>query len=128
MHQSIKAKLETFIQRLTLETQSRVEDRCEGLARAAKDAGSATYYVFGYDEGGRYIRVWRDHYNGTGKSVYVFVDKDTETIYGSASWKTPNFKRAYGTLDTLAEWDWSDFIPVSKTGKSTLVPKAERVR
>ena len=47
-------------------------------------------------------------------------------IFGADGWKKYNPNRVYGDLTTITEWSWGEYYGVSKTGVSTLVPKAMR--
>ena len=75
----------------------------------------------------KYIRVsvlnGKEHSQET---VRYFVDMENGDVYGAESWRKPNFKRKYGNLDTITEWDWSDYYAVSLKGVDTLVPKNQR--
>jgi hypothetical protein len=72
--------------------------------------------------GKKYIRVVLD------TSSRYFIEKETGNIYGSAGWRSPNFKRQYGTLNTVNDWYWGDFYAENKTGQDTLVPRELRKR
>lgn len=64
---------------------------------------------------------------GSGCYVKYFVHKVTGRIVGAASFNSQNFNREYGTLDTISDWYWGEYYGISKTGKNTLVPKAQRL-
>lgn len=117
------AKLEAFCKLLEDEQNQRASTQYPSLAADAISKGRRGYVHTGYDEGGRFWKVWRE--SGQ-KSVAYFVERDTGIIFGAKGWKAYNPARAYGTLDTINEWDWSEYYGVSKTGQSTLVPKGER--
>lgn len=82
------------------------------------------YETIGFDEGPKFFKVWGK--SGSSRSVKLFVEKSTGNIFGAKSWKAYNPARQFGTLDTVAEWDWSGYYPASKTGLDTLVPKGTR--
>lgn len=42
----------------------------------------------GYDEGGKYMRVWVRKSNGS-RSSHTFIEKNTGAIFKCASWKAP---------------------------------------
>jgi hypothetical protein len=80
-----------------------------------------------FDPGVKYGRVMaQSHGSCTQRFIRYFVCKETGAIFGAESWRKVNFKRQYGTLDTILDWDWSGYYGVSMTGVDTLVPKAER--
>lgn len=127
----------TFLNKLTnfvalIQSEKNASNRnasIQDLNNYAKQNGRVGYYEGGFDEGQKYFRVWLNiGTSNTQKSVAYFVNKETETIYGAKSWKTPNFNRQYGTLDTMNDWDWSNYYGVSKNGVDTLVPKENRKR
>lgn len=55
--------------------------------------------------GRRFSRVLTD------SAVAYFVDRNTWTIYGAKSATQFNPRREYGTLKTVAEYDWSTDTP-----------------
>ena len=117
------AKLDVFIQRLQDERNADVAKRHPSLDESAKKEGRPGYHIMGYDEGGRFVRVWAE--SGQ-KFVCYFVEKDTGVIFGSKGWKAYNPNHEYGTLDTLDEYEWSGYYATRKDGGKTLVPKANR--
>jgi hypothetical protein len=120
-------KLQAFIELAEKETQHRMHEKgYDNLIEIATKKGCRAYYEFGFDNGLKYIRVWKKY--GPSQAVHSFVEKATGIIYGADGWKKPNFKRAYGTLDTINDWAWGEYYAVSKTGIDTLVPKDERKR
>ena len=87
-------------------------------------AGMRRYEHIGYDEGDRFVKVWRsDTLPISSRSVSYFVEKRTGIIFGAKGWKAFNPNNEYGTLHTINEWDWSDYYGVSKKGLKTLTPK-----
>ncbi len=44
------------------------------------------------------------------------VDRNSWVIYGIKSWQQVNERRTYGTLDDIAEWDWSGYYGAPKAG------------
>ena len=44
------------------------------------------------------------------------VDRNSWVIYGIKSWAQINERRTYGTLDTVDQYDWSQFYGVPKAG------------
>jgi|TARA_R110000868_G_scaffold46807_1_gene154268 hypothetical protein len=61
-------------------------------------------------DGRRYIAI------AIGTGMRYFIDKQTGLIHPSASWKKPNLKRSFGTLDTVKDFDWGGYEAVSKPG------------
>jgi len=84
------------------------------------------YYTILAEPGKKFIRIVQQYNDNRSHYVMYFVDKSTGVIYGSESYKKPNFKRQYGTLDTIHEWDWSPYYAVSLKGINTLVPPSQR--
>jgi len=76
--------------------------------------------------GAKYDRIVEREGEKNGGHVVYFVEKSTGNIYGAESWKKPNFKRQYGDLSTINEWDWTPYYAISKTGIDSLVPKSQR--
>jgi hypothetical protein len=100
------------------------DKNCNNLAilvKVAQEEGRRTYNEYGFSEGKKYNRVWE--FSGHQSFAKYFVEKATGKIFGAASWDTPNKKRLYGTLDTIHEWDWSDYYGVSLKGINTLASK-----
>jgi len=117
--------LSNFLELIERENTERMDATGLGsLNTRAREEGRRCYDEHGYDEGSRFIRVWS--YNGTQRMVRYFVEKDTGIIFGNRGWKAYNPVRVYGDLTTMEEWEWGAYYAVSKTGKSTLVPKADR--
>ena len=60
------------------------------------------------------------------------VDRNSWTIYGIKSWQQVNERRTYGSLDTVAEWDWAPYyatpLPGTDSEKSHLKREAEIVK
>lgn len=120
------ATIQEFCEKIERERHDYYIKRHQILVDNAQKAGRRTYFEIGFDDNKKYVRVWQD--NGVQTSVVCFVEKETGTIYGADGWKRPNMKRCYGNLDTINDWDWSEYYAVSKTGQDTLVPKAQRKR
>lgn len=116
-------KLAAFLALLEREMNEEVKTNHLILHENAIKAGRRGYHHIGHEVGKRFIKVYTEHGQ---KSVRYFVDRETGVIFGAASWKKYNPNREYGTLDTINEWDWSDYYAVSKQGMGTLVPKDYR--
>lgn len=122
---TFNALLDTFKNTLENQMNTRAEAEFPRLNEMAKAEGRRGYNEIGHDEGGaRFVRIWTD--NGGQKSVRYFVEKDTGIIFGAKGWKAYNPVHEYGTLETVNEWDWSDYYAKSLTGKTSLVPKTDR--
>ena len=61
-------------------------------------------------DGRRYVGI------AVGTGMRYFVDKTTGLIHPSASWKTPNLKRSFGTLDSINDFYWGEYEAVAKPG------------
>src|SRR5437867_3193317 len=60
-----------------------------------------------------------------GESGKYMVDSD-DSIYGIKAYGVPHFGHQYGTLETIGEWDWSDYSAVRKTSPPTGKPEPVR--
>lgn len=60
------------------------------------------------DEGYKFDKVYVVHSNGQKAGRYM-VESRTGEIFGIKAWTQVNKRRQYGTLDTVDEFDWSDF-------------------
>lgn len=121
-------KLAAFVDRIERERHHKNMAHYSILVESAVAEGRRTYEEFGYNDGKKYVRVFGQEEKDRGRSVHSFVDKETGVIYGAESWRKPNFKRCFGTLDTIDDWNWSGYYAVSKNGQDTLVPKEQRKR
>lgn len=121
-----ETKLQAFIQRLQSEKQARAAREFPSLTESAKAHGweHGPLYIDS-NPGPRFVRIVEQKYQSS-RSVCYFVERATGIIFGASGWAKYNPARTYGTLDTIAEWDWSEYYAVSKHGKSTLVPIEER--
>lgn len=65
-----------------------------------------------YKRGRKYVSIC------IGNSVRYFVRRDdgTGTIYAANSRTTPNFKRSFGDLSTVRDFEWGGFEGVAKPG------------
>ena len=57
------------------------------------ESGRNFYHILTYEVAKKYIKVWRyDVYNGEvreGRSIFMFIDKETGAVYKPASYKAP---------------------------------------
>lgn len=51
-----------------------------------------------------------------GESGKFMVEMATEEIVGIKAYGVPHLGHRYGTLDQVAEWDWSEYHPQRKEG------------
>jgi hypothetical protein len=74
-------------------TESLVEQLNIRFKVDSVESGHNHTYLFKYDVAKKYIKVWRhDVYNGEvreGRSIFLFVDKETGAVYKPASCKAP---------------------------------------
>ena len=96
-------KLEHF--RTTFERQNN-----ERRARLYPDAPPDKV---GVEQGYKFDKVFVVHVTGaqgnTQEMGRYMVESRTGAIYGTKSWTQVNKRRQYGTLDTIDQYDWSDF-------------------
>ena len=116
--------LPAFIKLLEEETNERIKKQYPILHENAIKNGRRGDVHVEYETGGRFWKIIRRQ--SSGGSVAYFVERDTGIIFGAKSYKAYNPVHQYGTLETIHEWDWSDYYAKHKQGKSSMVPKAER--
>jgi len=67
----------------------------------------------GVEQGYKFDKVFIVHITGaqgqTQRMGRYMVESRTGNIYGIKSWTQVNKRRQYGTLDTVDQYDWSDF-------------------
>lgn len=112
--------LEPFLKLLEKERNERTAQTFPILHESAIRAGRRGYEHIGFDEGDRFVKVWKE--NGQ-TGVCYFVEKITGIIFGAKGWKAFNPNNEYGTLHTISDWSWGDYYGVSKKGLKTLTPK-----
>ena len=61
-------------------------------------AANETKFII--QEGKRYFKVVRQYVNGSSRSVYAFIDKQTGNIFKPASWEAPA-KHARGNVHNI---------------------------
>ena len=74
----------------------------EQAERYAREYPSVTPPKAHSHMGRRWVRV------DVGQSGSYMIDEDG-TIYGIKAYGVPHLGHRYGTLDTIAEWDWSEY-------------------
>lgn len=75
--------------------EQEIEEFCERVKLLKDNANPTNHHVVGFDKGSKYYRIWSEQ--GSSKSVYCFVEKETGDIYKAASWKIPA-KHARGNI------------------------------
>jgi len=95
---SYSKKLEHF--RVTFEQQNN-----ERLARLYPNLEPEKV---GAEQGYKFDKVFVINQSGQRMGRYM-VESRTGAIYGIKSWTQVNKRRQYGTLDTVDQYDWSDF-------------------
>jgi hypothetical protein len=102
---ALLAKVQKFLDKITAETIARLHEQdldCWANIVQAKATVNR--------DGRKYIAI------AVGTGMRYFVEKSTGIIYPSASWKTPNLKRSFGTLDTIEDFNWGGYEAVAKPG------------
>ena len=64
--------------------------------------------------------------NGVQRMGRYMVESRTGIIWGIKSWTQVNRRRQYGTLDTVEQYDWSDFYGRPVVGTEAEVEQAQR--
>jgi hypothetical protein len=90
------AKLQTFVDALTAETPSVKGDRWAVETGRKFDK---VYMQTPHQKIGRYM-----------------IDRNSWIIYGIKSWAQINPRRTFGTLDTVAQYDWSGHTGAPRPG------------
>jgi hypothetical protein len=57
-----------------------------------------------YEEGQKYVRIVKTSANGSSRSAFVFINKETGEIFKPAGWKAPA-KHARGNIRNLVRLD-----------------------
>ena len=116
-------KLDAFVKLVEAEQNARAAVVLTILQEQAIKNGKRGYYEVYSKPGRKFVQIM------VGSTCSYFVDKSDGTIFGSKSCKAVNFNRSFGTLDTIHEWDWSNYYGIHKSGEErTLVPKELRVK
>jgi len=76
------------------------------------------------ETGRKYDKVYIN--TGAQKLGRYMVDRNSWAIYGIKSWQQVNERRQYGSLDTIAEWNWGPFFASPIAG--TAAEKAHAIR
>ena len=75
------------------ETEELVETLNNEFKVNSIESGHNTYYQLEIDGGRKYIKVWSYLVRGgeriSGRSIYMFIDKETKAVYKPASTKAP---------------------------------------
>jgi hypothetical protein len=106
----INQKLETFARLLEAEQIRALKDR--GVACEANVLNAET----SIKPGSKYVKV------DVGTSGKFMVEIVSGNIFGIKGYGTPHKGHFYGTLDTIAEYDWSQYYPARKDGSMGLQP------
>ena len=99
--------LERFRARLEAEQGARYAEQWPGAYaqdRIARDCAAHVHY------GPKYTRV------DVGTSGKYMVENSTGAIYGIKGYGRVHRGHAYGTLDTVDDWDWSGYRAVPRRG------------
>ncbi len=97
---SIEYKLQAFCAILEQQQRNRFACDCNGPAIEQRMAQACSTH---YHIGKRWARV------DVGSSGKYMVDLTTQEIVGIKAYGVPHLGHHYGTLDTLADWDWSGY-------------------
>lgn len=71
-----------------------------------------------YETGRKYDKVFN-------QSHRFFIDRATGDIYGAKSEAQVNFRRWYGRLNTIDEWDWNTLTPLAGSVSEALLQERE---
>jgi hypothetical protein len=81
----------------------------ERLARLYSQSQADAEQVIVRDPGPKYTKV--DRGPAHNMSGMLMVENATGRIFGIKAYGVIHRGHAYGTLDTIADWDWSDYYP-----------------
>ena len=80
-----------------IETTDKTQFYCEALVEQLNEkwkvdsieSGHANYHQLEIEEGRKYLKIWQKYANSTGRSCWMFVEKETGFCYKPASYKAP---------------------------------------
>jgi hypothetical protein len=98
----------------------------ERLARLYDNVGPESVEI---EQGYKFDKVYIN--TGVQKSGRYMIESRTGAIYGIKSWTQVNRRRQFGTLDTVDDYDWSEYhgrpLPGTQAEKDHVVREAEIV-
>jgi hypothetical protein len=112
-------KLQTLCE--LIESQQRARLLADGMSQDLLDSGD--HYRGSLKMGRKYCNV---DFGGSGKYM---VDLETEKIFGIKAYGVIHRGHCYGTLDTINQWDWSNYSAVLATvaAEVALPPDLEKM-
>ena len=93
--------------------------------RLARLFPNLPHETIGVEQGYKFDKVFVNAGNGQRMGRYM-VESRTGNIYGIKSWTQVNKRRLYGTLDSVDQYDWSDFYARALPGTDAEVKHYER--
>jgi hypothetical protein len=90
------------------------------VQKVAADTGEPTESA----SGRKYDKIYRTE--NAGKKCDFMVERSTGKIYGTKSWVMINYRREFGSLDTISEWNWGGKRPTPIPGTPSATEHAAR--
>jgi hypothetical protein len=96
----------------------------QNAERQARLFSNLTPDTVGVETGYKFDKVFVN--TGAQRMGRYMVESRTGEIFGIKSWTQVNRRRHYGTLDTITQWDWSDFYARPLAGTNAERAHVER--
>jgi len=81
----------------------------DNLNELVKKIAEATGEPTESASGRKYDKIYRTE--NLGKKCDFMVERSSGKIYGTKSWVMINYRREFGSLDTISEWNWGGRRP-----------------
>ena len=98
----MKEKIEALCRMITEQSQERLTEQGLGCEANLKNQ------VAHSKDGNKYTKVDR------GGSGFLMIENSTGMIFGIKAYGQIHRGHSFGTLDTIGQWDWSNFYPVKR--------------
>jgi len=94
------------------------------LAELVKKIEEATGEPTESASGRKYDKIYRTE--NLGKKCDFMVERSSGNVYGTKSWVMINYRREFGSLDTISEWNWGGRRPSPIPGTPSAQAHAAR--